>query len=111
MTLLAVLVGLLGWLSPATLPLCFQPEQADQIVVICPGRAVQRPIPAVPTGTAAQPQVDAVVRRTARPADIAVVEVIGLTAVLGLPSPPAGRSPVMKEFPGRPLSRAAVSAE
>jgi len=79
MTLLAVLVGLLGWLSPATLPLCFQPEQAGQIVVICP-TGQSSAIPAVPTGTAAQPQVDAVVRRTAQPADIAVVEVIGLIA-------------------------------
>jgi hypothetical protein len=79
MTLLAVLLGLLGWLSPATLPLCFQPEQGGQIVVICP-TGQSSALASVPAGTAAQPQIDAVVRRTVRPADIAVVEVIGLIA-------------------------------
>lgn len=79
MTLLAVLLGLLGWLSPATLPLCFQPEQGGQTVVICP-TGQSSAVAVIPAGTAAQPQIDAQVRRTVRPADIAVVEVIGLIA-------------------------------
>ncbi len=58
MTLLAVLLGLLGWVSPATLPLCFQPEQGGQIVVICP-TGQSGAVPVIRAGGPAQPQIDA----------------------------------------------------
>jgi hypothetical protein len=82
MALLAVLLGLLGWISPATLPLCFQPEQGGQIVVICP-TGQSGAVPAASSSSvpgASQPQIDLLVNRTVRPADIAMVEVIGLIA-------------------------------
>jgi hypothetical protein len=79
MTLLAALVGALGWLSPASLPLCFQPEQNGQVVVICP-TGESAAVAVDPAGGPAQPQIDALVRTTVRPADIAVVELVGLIA-------------------------------
>jgi hypothetical protein len=79
MALLAVLLGLLGWVSPSSLALCFQPEQNSQVVVICP--TGQSGVAAVdPAGAPVQPQIDALVHRTVRPADIAVVELVGLIA-------------------------------
>lgn len=79
MALLAVLLGVLGALSPASLPLCFQPEQNGQVVVICPtGQSAA--VAVDPTGGPAQPQIDALVNTTVRAADITVVELIGLIA-------------------------------
>jgi hypothetical protein len=79
MTLLAVLLGLLGWVSPSSLALCFQPEQNSQVVVICPtGQSGAVAVEA--NGPPAQPQIDALVNRTVRPADIAVIELVGLIA-------------------------------
>jgi hypothetical protein len=79
MTLLAIGVALLGFLSPSTVPACFQPERSGQTVVVCP--TAQSVL--LDTGQAsgpAQPDVDDVVKRTAGPADLFIVELIGLTA-------------------------------
>ena len=77
MALLAVMLGLVGWVSPSTVPLCFQPERGDRIAVVCPTGTSSA---TAPTGAVAQPDVDALVKRTVRPADVAVVEMIGLIA-------------------------------
>jgi hypothetical protein len=79
MLLLAAALGLVGLWRPAALPLCFQPEQAGQQVVVCPTGQSQ----AVPTGSATgpvQPQVDALVGTTVRPIDVFLVEIVGLLA-------------------------------
>jgi hypothetical protein len=79
MTAIAVGVAVLGFVNPSAVPLCFQPERSGQTVVVCP---IQQSL-LVDTGQAsgpAVPDVDDVVRRTAAPADLLVVELIGLTA-------------------------------
>jgi hypothetical protein len=75
---LAIGLAVLGAFSPASFPLCFQPEQSGRTVVVCPtGQSTAVPVQQNPT---LQPQVDERVGRTVRPADIAVVESIGLVA-------------------------------
>jgi hypothetical protein len=79
MTLLAVGVAALGFINPSAVPLCFQPEKSGQTVVVCPTQQSAL----LDTGQApgpAAPDVDDVVKRTAGPADLLVVELIGLTA-------------------------------
>jgi hypothetical protein len=79
MTAIAVGVAVLGFVNPSAVPLCFQPERSGQTVVVCP---IQQSL-LLDTGQAsgpAVPDVDDVVRRTAAPADLLVVELIGLTA-------------------------------
>jgi hypothetical protein len=79
MSVIAIGVAVLGFLNPSAVPLCFQPEQAGQTVVVCPTQQSTL----VDTGQAsgpAVPDVDDVVKRTAGPADLLMVELIGLTA-------------------------------
>jgi hypothetical protein len=79
MSMIAIGVAVLGFLNPSAVPLCFQPEKAGQTVVVCPTQQSTL----VDTGQAsgpAVPDVDDVVKRTAGPADLLVVELIGLTA-------------------------------
>lgn len=74
---LAIVLGVLGALSPASLPLCFQPEQNGQVVVICPtGQSAAVDVDSA--DGSAQPRIDALVNTTVRAGDIAVVELIGL---------------------------------
>jgi hypothetical protein len=79
MTLIAVGVAILGFISPATVPLCFQPERSGQTVVVCPTQQSALLDTGQESGPAA-PDVDDVVKGTAGPADLLVVELIGLTA-------------------------------
>jgi hypothetical protein len=79
MALLAIGVALLGYRSPSTVPVCFQPERSGQTVVVCP--TAQSIL--LDTGQAsgpAQPDVDDVVKRTAGRGDLFIVELIGLIA-------------------------------
>jgi hypothetical protein len=89
MTLLAVVIAALGWLNPTAIPLCFAPEEAGQIHVVCP-TAQSAPLPATgaaaggqagvsPSGSAAE-DVDDAVATTATPIDLLIVELVGLTA-------------------------------
>jgi hypothetical protein len=77
MFVLALGLAFLGWVSPATLPLCFQPEQKGQTVVVCP--TMSQAVPVTSDG-AVQPGVDATVTTTARSGDLALVEIMGLMA-------------------------------
>jgi hypothetical protein len=79
MTLIAVGIAVLGFISPSLVPLCFQPERSGQTVVVCPTGQSALLDTGQESGPAA-PDVDDVVKRTAGPADLLVVEVIGLTA-------------------------------
>lgn len=79
MMLLAVGLAVLGLLSPATVPLCFQPERAGQTVVVCPTGQSE----VVPTGTEAgpaQPDIDVLVAQTAGRLDLVVIMLLGLLA-------------------------------
>ena len=79
MTLLAIGVAVLGFVNPSAVPLCFQPEKSGQTVVVCPTQQSALLQTGQESGPAA-PDVDDVVKRTAGPADLLVVELIGLTA-------------------------------
>jgi hypothetical protein len=79
MGLIAVGVAILGFISPASVPLCFQPEKAGQTVVVCPTQQSALLETGEEAGPAA-PDVDDVVKQTAGRADLLVVELIGLTA-------------------------------
>jgi hypothetical protein len=79
MTLLAVGVAVLGFVNPAAVPLCFQPEKAGQTVVVCPTQQSALLDTGQESGPAV-PDVDDVVKTTAGRADLLVVELIGLTA-------------------------------
>lgn len=79
LTLLAVLVAVLGYFSPTTVPLCFQPERAGQTVVVCPTEQSALLSTSQASGPA-DPDVDDTVKRTAARTDLLVVELVGLTA-------------------------------
>jgi hypothetical protein len=84
-TLLAVLalgIAITGYFRPILIPLCFAPEEAGKATVVCPTAQSE---PFVPAGGEPQPgvpvrDIDAVVEETAKPQDLIVVELVGLTA-------------------------------
>jgi hypothetical protein len=82
MALLAIGVALTGFFRPTLIPLCFAPEESGKAVVVCPTAQSE---PFIPAG--GQPQsgvqvrdIDEVVEETAKPQDLIVVELVGLTA-------------------------------
>ena len=78
MTVLAIAVAVIGLTSPATIPLCFHPERGGQTMVVCPtGQSALVPVAG---GVGSAPDVDDVVKRTAAPQDLLVIEFIGLAA-------------------------------
>jgi hypothetical protein len=81
LTLLAMGVAILGFLYPVVIPLCFESQTSGATVVVCPtarsGITSQgQGIPSNPTPE----QIDTTIQRTAKPHDLLVVELIGLTA-------------------------------
>ena len=77
MSLLAIGVALTGFLKPSLIPLCFAPERSGHIVIVCP-TAQSLPLPASVAQSPAG--IDRAVNRTAAPADLIVVELVGLIA-------------------------------
>jgi hypothetical protein len=84
MLLLAIAVALVGYYRPTLIPLCFAPEEAGEAVVVCP---TAQSDPFVPTSsnfpaTGSPPvrDIDNVIRDTATPQDLLVVELVGLIA-------------------------------
>jgi hypothetical protein len=82
MLLLAIGVAITGLLHPTLIPLCFAPQDAGKVTVVCPTSQSE---PFVPVG--GEPQfgvpmrdIDNVVEETANPQDLIVVELVGLTA-------------------------------
>ena len=79
LALLAVALAVVGFVARTAIPLCFEPQSGGRTVVVCP--TAQSPLLATGTEAApASPDVDDVVRETARPADVLVIELIGLAA-------------------------------
>ena len=74
MALLAIGVALTGFFSPTLIPLCFAPEESGRIVIVCP-TAQSLPLPAAVQSSAS---IDLAVKRTAAPADLTIVELVGL---------------------------------
>lgn len=79
LTLLAVALAIVGFLSPTALPLCFEPERAGQTVVVCP-TAQSALLQTSGEAGPAQPDVDDAVRLTAQPRDVVLIELVGLAA-------------------------------
>ena len=85
MAALAVALAVVGFLRPTMIPLCFAPEEAGEAVVVCP-TTQSAPFSTSPAdGGIAQADREAVdiddrLEDAAKPQDIMVVEVIGLTA-------------------------------
>jgi hypothetical protein len=86
MFVVAVVLGLIGLISPNTIPLCFAPEEGGQTRVVCP---TEQSGPVATPGSLPEelasfivprPDIDTIVRATVAGQDILVVEVIGLTA-------------------------------
>jgi hypothetical protein len=82
MTLLAITVALTGFSYRTLFPLCFAPEEAGIAVVVCP---TNQSAPFIPLGGPPQDEIDVrdiddVTAETARPQDLIVVELVGLTA-------------------------------
>jgi hypothetical protein len=79
MTVLAIAIATVGFFFPSTIPLCFQPERSGQAIVVCP-TAQSALLPTEGAAGPAQPDIDDVVKTTAGPADLLVVELVGLLA-------------------------------
>jgi len=75
MTLIAVGIAVLGFVTPKTVPMCFQPEISGRTVVVCP--TGQATVSQDEPGAAG---IDSVVRKTVAPEDLFVIEAIGLAA-------------------------------
>jgi hypothetical protein len=95
MTVLAIGVALTGFFWRTLVPLCFAPEEAGVTTVVCPTAQSKPFIPEgqpIPEGQQQQgdggqqqgdlevEDIDDVIERTAKPADLIVVELVGLTA-------------------------------
>jgi hypothetical protein len=82
MTVLAIGVAITGFLQPTLIPMCFAPQEAGTVTVVCPTAQSE---PFVPLGETPQPplpmrKTDNVVKDTAKQQDLLVVELVGLTA-------------------------------
>jgi hypothetical protein len=79
LTLLAIALAVVGFVSPTAIPLCFEPERAGQTVVVCP-TAQSTLLQTSGEAGPASPDVDDAVQITARGPDLLLVELIGLGA-------------------------------
>jgi hypothetical protein len=76
MTVLAVLVAVTGFRSPAMIPLCFAPEESGRVSIVCPTAHSE----SVTAGPQSGPALDAAIERAAKPGDLFLVEFVGLIA-------------------------------
>jgi len=110
MTVLAIAVAVMGFLQPASVPLCFAPQEAGVATVVCPtgqsGPFV--PLNEQPRPPTVQRDIDDVIQRTARPQDILVVELVGLTAAAIATAAAIRRIRGSSERYGLPVSLAAL---
>jgi hypothetical protein len=76
LTLIAVAIGVVGWRAPGAVPVCFSPLPD----VVCPTGAATVDASGGANAVASAGAIDAVMRDTANPGDIALLEAIGLLA-------------------------------
>jgi hypothetical protein len=112
MALLAVGVGLTGFLRPTLIPLCFAPQESGQAVVVCP-TAQSAPFSITQEAGTQQPatqvqDIDDAVRETASPQDLMVVELVGLTAAAIAAAAAIRRIKGSSERYGLPVALAAL---
>ena len=107
---LAIAVAVTGFFRPTLFPLCFAPQEAGRTTVVCP---TAQSGPFVPSGEQRQSgvpvrDIDDVVRETASPQDLIVVELIGLTAASIASATAIRRIKGSSERYGLPVSLAAL---
>jgi hypothetical protein len=79
MTVLATAIGFIGYFSPTTIPLCFQPENSGQTLVVCPtGQSTL--VATTPQSGSAAPDINGAIQKTVGPDDLFIVELVGLSA-------------------------------
>jgi hypothetical protein len=110
MLLLAIGVAITGFFRPTLIPLCFAPQEGGVVTVVCPTHQSQ---PFVPTGQPGQvgvqvADIDDVVQATAKPPDLLVVELVGLTAAAIATAAAIRRLKGSAERYGLPVSLAAL---
>jgi hypothetical protein len=110
MTVLAIGVAITGFLHPTLIPLCFAPQEAGKVTVVCPTAQSE---PFVPVGQTPQDHVpmrrtDNVVKDTAKPQDLLVVELVGLTAAAIATAAAIRRIKGSSERYGLPVALAAL---
>jgi len=110
MAILAIGVAITGFFHPTMMPLCFAPEESGKATVVCP---TAQSDPFIPVGGQPQPNVsirdiDAVVAETAKPPDLIVVELVGLTAAAIATAAAIRRIRGSSERYGLPVSLAAL---
>ncbi|HEX6674733.1 MAG TPA: hypothetical protein VF486_06885 [Actinomycetes bacterium] len=110
MTLLAIGVALTGFFRPTLIPLCFAPEEAGKATVVCPTAQSEPFIPAggEPQTGVPTKDIDAVVEDTAKPLDLTVVELVGLTAAAIATAATIRRIKGSSERYGLPVALAAL---
>jgi hypothetical protein len=85
MFVLVVALAVVGWFRPTMIPLCFAPEESGQAVVVCP-TAQSAPFSTSNADDGAlqadqeAEDIDNRLEEAAKPQDIMVVELVGLTA-------------------------------
>ena len=110
MALLAIGVAITGFFRPTLIPMCFAPQEAGEVTVVCPTHQSE---PFVPTGQPGPPgvqvrDIDDVVQATAKPQDLIVVELVGLTAAAVATAAAIRRIKGSSERYGLPVSLAAL---
>ena len=110
MLLLAIGVAITGLLRPTLIPMCFAPQEAGVVTIVCPTHQSQ---PFIPTGQPGQDgvqvaDIDDMVQATAKPPDLLVVELVGLTAAAIAAAAAIRRIKGSSERYGLPVSLAAL---
>ncbi|HET7176306.1 MAG TPA: hypothetical protein VFK21_09875 [Gammaproteobacteria bacterium] len=110
MLLLAIGVAITGYFQPTLIPLCFAPQEAGKVTVVCPTHQSDA---FVPLGQTPQPplptrRIDNVVQETAKPQDLIVVELVGLTAAAIATAAAIRRIKGSSERYGLPVALAAL---
>jgi hypothetical protein len=110
MALLAIGVAITGLFRPTLIPLCFAPQEAGKTTVVCP---TEQSGPFIPLGDNPQPpipteDIDNVVETTAKPPDLIVVELVGLTAAAIATAAAIRRTKGSSERYGLPVALAAL---
>lgn len=82
LSVLVVVLGVIGYLKPTLIPMCFAPQEASQLTMVCP---TDESVPFTPVRPGAG-QTDSprefgdVLTETVRKTDVIVIELVGLVA-------------------------------
>lgn len=79
MLFVATAIVILGFRSPTTVPLCFAPEEADEVTIVCPTDQ-SGPIPLGDDETVTATEIDDEIENTAKGIDTFVVALLGVAA-------------------------------